>query len=76
MIHVLLPKTNDVSSARPMTLLQELQARIQARSGSGNPTAFIAAAIPPPSALRIGESSAPSLDAAPSPDSKATPSQW
>ena len=47
--------------AYPMTLLQELQARIQAKSGSGGVLGPVAAPIPRANPPQAGESSGPAL---------------
>jgi len=59
-----------VLPARPMTLLEELQAKLLAKSGSGNVVKPAAAPVPAPNPPQAEESSSPSPNNAPAPRAK------
>lgn len=67
---LLSPKSRDGFSTHPMTLLEELQARIQAKSGSGSQSRPIASAITPANPPQTEKSYGPPTDSADAPGVK------
>ena len=69
-LQVLPAKASIVLPAHPMTLLEELQARIQAKSGSGTLPKPVAAPIPAANSPQTEKASGPAPDIASAPRAK------